>query len=343
MPVPEENMTVLMHWLSDPEITSASYEAQGVNEDLAALVFQGDLEWANYEDRARTYAQLISPWLTSETEGDFTALTVEGGDPAAFFAWVVPVLAGWHESAAQDEAGLAGLGLANPNYESDPTPGTQFYRYDEQAGTYLYGETADGTDWAPYEGRRYSEATWDDGYGLSYRYDKRDEIYEWYDEEAGTWNSQEWADTYVAGGSASEGEAEAQAPSAGAWDENWQMFYRIGALGAYEYADSIVPGDESSGPGEVWLSYEQVMARAEQPDVLDEQTPGQDESALEQVPRQVVQGEPLQQDAVTIAADKLQSELLQALEEAFQADPSLAELEDDDIKRLLEEVVREIV
>jgi hypothetical protein len=263
MSVPEQNMRTLMGWLND-DAAGATQGAEEVTEDLATLVFLGDVEWPNYEDRAGRYAQDISAWLTGGTESEFIARTEEGGDLAAFISWMMPVLEQWKASAAQDEAGQEGQGLSNPNYESDPTPDTQYYRYDEATGEYLYSATADGADWATYDQRRYSEPTMDDNYGLNYRYDKRDEIYEWYDEPNGTWNDQAWADQYAASGSAQAAAAGAgsQAASAAAWDENWQMFYRIGPGGAYEYADAVVPGDESSGSSEIWLSHEQVMTRA---------------------------------------------------------------------------------
>jgi hypothetical protein len=264
MSVPEQNMQTLMGWLSD-DATGAVSGADQVTEDLATLVFQGDAEWPDHQDQAAGYADDISAWLTGDTESQFITLTAESGDLAAFISWMTPVLEQWKAPAAPDEEGQEGQGLANPNYDSDPTPGTEYYRYDEATGDYLYAATADGSaGWATYDQRRYSDPTWDEGYGLSYRHDQRDGVYEWYDEQDGTWKDQAWADQYAAGGA---GQADAadpgsQAASAAAWDQSWQMFYRIGPDGQYEYADAVVPGDESSGSSEVWLSYEQAMTRA---------------------------------------------------------------------------------
>ena len=300
-----------MQWLSD----SQDAEAEAVTGDLARLVFLGDTEWPNYDDRASSYADAISTWLDGDTESRFIALTAESGNLAAFTDWMVPVIEQWDASAAQDEAGQDGQGLRNPNYDSDPTHGTQFYKYDEATGDYLYSATADGSDWVPYEQRRYSELTWDDSYGLSYRYDKRDEVYEWYDEENGTWNDQSWADMYAASRAAEAAAAggagaEPQAASAAVWDDNWQMFYRIGPNGAYEYADAIVPGVESSGSSEVWLGYEQVMMRgAQEPDVQEPaaQEPAAQAPAAEAPAAPVAGEEPaaLSQDQINAIADEL--------------------------------------
>ena len=115
MSVPEQNMRTLMEWLSD-DVTGASPGAKEVTEDLAMHVFLGEVEWPDYQDRAARYAQDISAWLTGGTESQFIALTAEGGDPAAFISWMMPVLDQWKASAAHDEAGRDGQGLANPNY-----------------------------------------------------------------------------------------------------------------------------------------------------------------------------------------------------------------------------------
>ena len=200
MSVPEQNMQTLMGWLSD-DATGAVSGADQVTEDLATLVFRGDREWPDHQDQAAGYADDISAWLDGDTESQFITLTAESGDLAAFISWMTPVLEQWKAPAAPDEEGQEGQGLANPNYDSDPTPGTEYYRYDEATGDYLYAATADGSaGWAAYDQRRYSDLTWDDNYGLSYRYDKRDEVYEWYDEPNGTWNDQAWADQYAASG-----------------------------------------------------------------------------------------------------------------------------------------------
>jgi hypothetical protein len=280
VPVAKENMLTVMQWLSSdvpggPEVA----------ESLALLVFQGDMLWMNDVANVDYYADTISAWVTGSAEAEFAQLTQEGSESAPFIDWITPVIAGWRAAAGQEEAGHDGAGLENPNYADDPTPGTQFYKYDDGAGTYLYAAEAVSDDWATYEQRRYSEPAFDDSYGLGYRYDKRDEVYEWLDEQNGTWNSQEWADAYVAERAAAEGAAEAE-PEAATWDENWQMFYRIGADGTYQYAHAVVPGDSSSGCSEVWLSYEDVMAQVTEAGAAQagaDQAPGVEPEAL-QVP-----------------------------------------------------------
>jgi hypothetical protein len=246
MPVAKDNMLVVMQWLA-----SDVPGAPKVAEDLALLVFQGDMLWMNDTANADYYAETISAWVTGPAEAQFTELTQEGSESAPFMDWITPVIAEWRATASQEEAGAEG-GLENPNFAGDPTPGTEFYKYDAASGTYLYSDDAGSDDWATYEQRRYDEPAFDDNYGLGYRYDKRDQVYEWLDEQNGTWNTQEWADEYARDRSK---QLEAT------WDENWQMFYRIGPGGTYEYADPIMPGDAASGHKEEWLSYEQVMAR----------------------------------------------------------------------------------
>ena len=326
MSVPEQNMRTLMQWLSDDG--GASLGADQVTEDLATLVFQGDREWPDHEDQAAGYADDISAWLTGDTESEFITLTAESGDLAAFISWMTLVLDQWKAPAAQDEEGQEGQGLDNPNYDSDPTPGTEYYRYDEATGEYLYAATADGSaGWATYDQRRYSDPTWNDGYGLSYRYDQRDQVYEWYDEQDGTWKDQAWADQYAAGGAgqADAAGAEAEAASAAAWDQDWQMFYRIGPDGQYEYADAVVPGDESSGSSEVWLSYEQVATRAA-PEA------GQEAGQEAEV-------EMSQEEISAFLADPAQAQAV--IDEQF-ADPDLAQLPEDERMELVSEVLDEI-
>ena len=325
MSVPEQNMRTLMQWLSDDG--GASLGADQVTEDLATLVFQGDREWPDHQDQAAGYADDISAWLTGDTESQFITLTAESGDLAAFISWMTPVLGDWQASATQDEAGQQGQGLPNPNYDSDPTPGTEYYRYDEATGDYLYAATADGSaGWATYDQRRYSDPTWDDGYGLSYRHDQRDQVYEWYDEQDGTWKDQAWADQYAASRSAQADAADpgSQAASAAAWDENWQMFYRIGPDGQYEYADAVVPRDESSGSSEVWLSYEQVATRA---------APAGQETGQE------ADAEVSPEEISAILDDP---EQVQAVIDELLADPELAQFPEEERMQIVSKVLDEL-
>ena len=328
MSVPEQNMRTLMQWLSDDG--GASLGADQVTEDLATLVFQGDREWPDHEDQAAGYADDISAWLTGDTESEFITLTAESGDLAAFIGWMTPVLEQWKAPAAPDEDGQDGQGLANPNYDADPTPGTEYYRYDEATGDYLYAATADGSaGWAAYDQRRYAEPTWNDGYGLSYRHDQRDGVYEWYDEQDGTWKDQAWADQYAAGGAgqADAAGAEAEAASAAAWDQDWQMFYRVGPDGQYEYADAVVPGDESSGSSEVWLSYEQVATRSA-PAPAGQET-GQ-EAEVEVPPEEIT--------ALVNDPGRIKS----LVDEVLADNPELAEIPEAERMQLISDVLKEL-
>jgi hypothetical protein len=309
-----------MGWLSDD--AGAVSGADQVTEDLATLVFQGDREWPDHQDQAAGYADDISAWLAGDTESEFITLTAESGDLAAFISWMTPVLDQWKAPEEEGQEGPEGQGLANPNYDSDPTPGTEYYRYDEATGEYLYAATADGADWATYEQRRYSDPTWNDGYGLSYRHDQRDQVYEWYDEQDGTWKDQAWADQYAAGGA---GQADAVgAGSPAAWDQDWQMFYRIGPDGQYEYADAVVPGDESSGSSEVWLSYEQAVTRA---------APAGQETGQE------ADVEVSQEEISAILDDPDQ---VQSVIDELLADPDLAQIPEDERMQLVSQVLDEL-
>jgi hypothetical protein len=318
-----------MGWLSD-DVTGSTSEAKEVTEELARLVFLGNMEWPNYEDRAAEYADKISEWLTGETESKFIDHTAESGDLPKFASWMMPVLEDWQASATQDEAGQAGAGgqgLANTNYDS--TLGTEYYRYDEATGEYLYAATADGSaGWATYDQRRYDDPVWDDNYGLSYRYDKRDEVYEWYDEPNGTWNDQAWADQQAASGPGQDAAAGAgsQPASAAEWDENWQMFYRIGPDGQYQYAYPRVSGDASSGSSEVWLSYDQVMTGAA-PAPAGQETGQEAEVAMSPAEISAFLADPEQEQAVI---------------DELHADPDLAKIPDRERNQLISDVLADL-
>lgn len=109
---------------------------------------------------------------------------------------------------------------------------------------------------------RYDEPAYDDAYGLHYRLDRTQQVYEWYDESTATWRDQTWADLYAA--QRHESTADSPTPADAAppeWDENWAMFYRVGPGGVYEFADATTPGDETTGCTDVWFSHEQVLQR----------------------------------------------------------------------------------
>jgi hypothetical protein len=122
---------------------------------------------------------------------------------------------------------------------------------------------------------RYTAPQFDANYGLYYRYDRQTGAYEWAasaDTPCAEWMSQSAADAHAALHSqqseSTAGSHEQSASGAGqteavdwAWDENWAMFYRIGAGGVYEYAHSA--DQARTAPVEPWLSGEQVLRQRE--------------------------------------------------------------------------------
>jgi hypothetical protein len=277
-----ENVEQLMEWLADGGVVrSADAAADTLVEKLGTVVFQGDADWPSHVDRIARYRDGLSKWFAEGgggLESQFVALTSPNADPGALVGWLLPVVVGWEGRGAGNAAGAASaggavVGLPNPN--SDGTPDTAFYRVDETTGAYLYAGSADSQDWASYEKRRYTEPSRQESYGLDCRYDRTNGVYEWYDEAAGTWNDQAWADQRAAQGPASVSGSGATAGLAEAataattgptpeWDDSWAMFYRAGPGGAYEFADAVTPGERASGCGGVWLSQDQVAQRRAQ-------------------------------------------------------------------------------
>ncbi|WP_370156040.1 hypothetical protein [Streptacidiphilus sp. EB129] len=274
MAVERESVGTLMEWFADGgPVRSAVTGADTLVEKLAAVVFQGEWDWPGRADRIDAYRDGLGEWFAYDSgrEQQFMELTSPNTDPGVFVAWFLPVVLEWEGRTARNGTdgtaeGQEATGWPNPNH--DGTPDTEFYRLDAAGREYLYSATADGLDWATYEQRRYSEPVRHDEYGLDYRYDRRDEAYEWYDEASGTWNDQAWADLQVAGTSsvaASSGGREAE------WDEAWAMFYRVGPGGVYEFSGAVVPGQPASGCDDAWISHAQVLARrtAFEPDPVE--------------------------------------------------------------------------
>ncbi|MEZ0090784.1 hypothetical protein [Streptacidiphilus sp. EB129] len=266
MAVENENVEKLMEWLADGSPARSAHAAAGtLVEKLAVLVFDGEQGWADNAGQVDGYRDDLRAWFANDggREFQFIELTGPDADPGVFIDWFLPVVTAWEDQGAQADPGAVGYGgydeagLQNPNW--DGTPGTEFYRCDEATQEYFYADGSDSVEWLTYDQRRYAEPVRDENYGLDYRYDNRDQVYEWHDEATGTWRDQAWADGLVAGDEAPGGEnSETTEPG---WDENWSMFYRIGPGGTYEFADAVTPGDRSSGCGDGWLSQEQVLAR----------------------------------------------------------------------------------
>jgi len=277
MAVESGNVERLAQWLAEGSpARSAHAAAEALAEKLAVVVFNGDGAWPERTDRVEAYRDGLRAWFARDgaRESQFVQLTGPDADPGVLIDWFLPVIAEWESVAVPTgagdiengtQAGTRARGLRNPNH--DGTPGTEYYHLEEATGEYLYAASEDSAQWESYEQRRYSKPARHDDYGLTCRYDLKDEVYEWYDEATRSWNDQAWADQHVAGGK----EKATTNPQGGpepAWDENWKMFYRIGQGGVYEFAHAITPGEPSSGCGEVWQLIEQPGAITPAPDVV---------------------------------------------------------------------------
>jgi hypothetical protein len=292
MAVESENVQKLMEWLA-PESPARSTlaTAEILAQKLAAVVFHDDAQWADRPDQADSYRDTLSAWFAADGghEQQFAALTAPDADPGTFVDWFLPVVTGWEVAAGQQSAAAQ-----------------------------------DGGDGATSEQGRYSEPARDDTYGLTYRYDHEDGVYEWYDEAGHTWQNQAWADQHAVGGQSATAQApETSSPAdpAPEWDENWNMFYRVDAGGAYQFADAVTPGDRSSGCGDTWLSHEQVLARAA----------GQQQQTAAAGPR-------------AAAADAVHSDMLAAVGSVLDARPELGGiLTDEHIKAVMADVANELI
>ena len=238
MSVERENVETVMQWLADGSPARSEHVgADALVEKLAVVVF-GESGWPENTGRADAYREYLQAWFAGDAgrESQFARLTSPDSDAGAFIDWFLPVVLGWESQGAQNETQSAGEpALAAP------------------------------------EESRYSEPAHHDAYDLDYRYDQRDGVYEWYDEESGTWRDQAWADQHAADRATDQARAsETQSAETSApadvpepvWDDGWSMFYRIGSTGEHEFADANTPGQSSSGCGGEWLSREQVIKRA---------------------------------------------------------------------------------
>jgi hypothetical protein len=153
----------LKEWLclpvsdDDVERKDRKIEIELLSSRFGLLVFE-DERWYEYdEDRITSIMQRQGQeWLDETQVSELERLT-DTNDLMSFLAWFEPALAQWEagESGAAgpamegQETGQA-LGIANPNYATDPVPGTQFYKYDPGAG-YLYADSEDATQWRSLE------------------------------------------------------------------------------------------------------------------------------------------------------------------------------------------------
>ena len=319
MAVESDNVETLREWLAEGSpVRSEHAVAEALVEKLAASVFKGESDWVEHADRVDAYRDDLREWFGNDggRESQFVKLTGSDADPGALIDWLLPVLVEREAGGARNEGGGApdgatSIGSQNPN--SDGTPGTEFYRFDQGTGEYLYAASADSGDWETYEQRRYSVPTRDDNYGLDYRYDRTGAVYEWYDEAAGTWNDQAWADLHLANSRTST-PAGPDAEPAVEWDENWEMFYRVSPAGVYEFADAKNPGERSSGCGDVWLSQEDVLKRNSSAPVAEPQVD---------------------------TPEALRAQVRATVASVFEAEPGLREgLTDDDIEAIIKDLAQ---
>ncbi|MFI9275291.1 hypothetical protein ACIGXM_31955 [Kitasatospora sp. NPDC052896] len=266
MAVESENVQRLQEWLAvGGPAQSVNAAAEVLAEKLAVVAFDGERGWPERSDRVDAYRDVLRARFADDSgsEYQFVELTSLEADPGILVDWFLPIVLGWEVRdplEAADSIGSDGTdpGLYNPN--CDGTPGTEYYRFDDDTQEYLYAATPDSQEWATYEQRRYAEPARHDDYGLDYRYDRKDGAHQWYDVATATWQDQTWADAFTAQGGAPGAGASVDDP-AFAWDDEWGMFYRAAPGGGHEFADALTPGDEASGCSGTWLNRDQALAR----------------------------------------------------------------------------------
>jgi hypothetical protein len=270
--IESENVQKLQEWFADGSPTrSAHATAEALAQRLAAMVFGGEQDWPEQAGRAAAYRDALREWFMNDGDHElqFVKLTSPDADPGVFIDWFLPVLGTRESRAPHVDAGTAqGAGQGSPGWPNpnhDGTPGTEYYRFDEATRQHVYAADADAGEWVTYERRRYTEPTRNEDYALDCRYDRRDGVYEWYDEATATWRNQAWATQRTAAAAAPGADPSAAGPEP-AWDEDWNMFYRTGSGGGYEFADAVTPGVRSSGCGGTWLAQDEALAqRARRP------------------------------------------------------------------------------
>jgi hypothetical protein len=287
----DELMSLTNHkWIA---YYTANPEIEQKRQDIAARMPQWGTDWCSApQGLQQFYGFLNDPALLYTRDQNRRAMLDdldldELQDAAGEFE---PLEAGEQEGEIPDSARLTWFTtLADEVYLSLrydapewSEPYGMYYRYDREARVYSWNadpqqtprawisqEAADDliVSRAPGPGQegvepdRYDGPEWSDPYGMYYRYDRRRGLYEWNREPwltPAAWISQKQADALI--GSQVPPQEAVPAGEAGysqaAWDENWQMFYRLGSDGVYQYADSS-DGAGTGHPGQ-WLSYSQA-------------------------------------------------------------------------------------
>jgi hypothetical protein len=129
-------------------------DIQRVSQEFGWLVFEDD-KWIEY-DPSRI-EDILQAWLDEETATRLDTAARESH--ARFLEWLENLVTDWksQESGTQGPATEGGtfgpLGIANPHFEPDRVPGTEFYRYRDNE--YVYAATADAPDdgWRTLEAR----------------------------------------------------------------------------------------------------------------------------------------------------------------------------------------------
>lgn len=256
----DANVTQLMEWLRSPDAPS---DAVQLREELAYLLFYGDPTWASYDDQVSDYRGILAEWFAddSSSESQFIELTKPGIESenarADLVTWFTPLVERWKQEA-KDTEGNVEKGLPNPRYDTDRTPGTQFYYYDSHNEVYLYASTADAPDddWLSYEDRRYTQVSYDDARETSYRQDVVTNDHEFLSRaRPGIWLTEaEWdQEVEDSGDEADSDEPQYTAP---VYDATFEMYRRFNSVRLeYEYAED--PADA------IWLSVAEANARAD--------------------------------------------------------------------------------
>ncbi len=175
----------LKEWLSvpveDEERSDHQAEIELLSSQFGSLVFEDD-KWFEYDnDRiAKILQRPGQEWLADDQLAQLESVTYNGSLDS-FLPWFKLIVEGWEAGergtspASEGEEASQVLGIENPNYASDPLPGTEFYKYDSVQG-YLYADRADALDseWATFEARvdalRASAAPAADGVLRGYPY-----------------------------------------------------------------------------------------------------------------------------------------------------------------------------